>query len=110
MNTCTDVGDAGKLLRVAHSLGLNVVGVSFHVGSACKDLATFSGAIESARAVRWRPCFQINNVLFQRGDSEAQNGFTFCMLLGQVALTGTFQAQLCYVGLIPVQLSLKRVS
>jgi len=31
---------------------------------------------------------------FQRGDTEAQNGYGFCMLLGQVALTGTFQAQL----------------
>jgi ornithine decarboxylase len=26
-----------------------VVGVSFHVGSACKNLATFTGAIETAR-------------------------------------------------------------
>ena len=33
----------------------------------------------------------------QRGDTETQNGYTFCMLLGQVALTGTVQAQLCYV-------------
>jgi hypothetical protein len=36
---------------------------------------------------------------FSEGLSEAQNGYIFCMLLGQVALTGTFQAQLCYVGL-----------
>lgn len=28
-----------------------MVGVSFHVGSACKNLATFSGAIESAREI-----------------------------------------------------------
>ena len=33
----------------------------------------------------------------QRGDTEAQTGFTFCMLLGQVAITGSFKAQLCYV-------------
>ena len=33
----------------------------------------------------------------QRGLSEAENGYTFCMLLGQVAIYGTFQAQLCYV-------------
>mmetsp|Transcript_7591 Transcript_7591/g.20199 ORF Transcript_7591/g.20199 Transcript_7591/m.20199 type:complete len:382 (+) Transcript_7591:17-1162(+) len=46
-----DVVDAPKLLGLAHSLGLNVVGVSFHVGSACKDLATFTGAIESARSI-----------------------------------------------------------
>jgi hypothetical protein len=34
---------------------------------------------------------------YQRGLSEAQNGYTFCMLLGQVALTCRFQAQLCNV-------------
>jgi hypothetical protein len=33
----------------------------------------------------------------QRGDTEAQNGYVFCMLLGQVAVTDRFQAQLCYV-------------
>ena len=36
-------------------------------------------------------------VLLQRGLSEAKNGYTFCMLPGQVALTNKFQAQLCYV-------------
>ena len=46
-----DVGDAPELLRTAQALGLSVVGVSFHVGSACKDLATFTSAIESARKV-----------------------------------------------------------
>jgi len=30
----------------------------------------------------------------QRGDTEAQNEYGFCMLLEQVALNGTFQAQL----------------
>ena len=54
--TNSDVGDASKLLSTAHSLGLNVVGVSFHVGSACKDLATFTGAIESASKVRDCTC------------------------------------------------------
>ena len=44
--------EAPKLLATAKALGLAVVGVSFHVGSACKNLATFSGAIESARMVR----------------------------------------------------------
>ena len=39
-----------------------------------------------------------NTVKYQRGDIEAQNGYGLCMLLGQVALTGTFQAQLWYVG------------
>lgn len=46
--------EAGKLLATAKRLGLNVVGVSFHVGSACKNLATFSTAIEKAREVGHR--------------------------------------------------------
>jgi len=46
-----DVSEGPKLLSTAKALGLQVVGVSFHVGSACKNLATFSGAIESARLI-----------------------------------------------------------
>lgn len=46
-----DVVEAPKLLQVAKNLGLEVVGVSFHVGSACKNLATFSTAIEKAREI-----------------------------------------------------------
>lgn len=40
-----------KLLALAKELGLAVVGVSFHVGSACSDLATFEGAITTARKI-----------------------------------------------------------
>jgi hypothetical protein len=40
-----------KLLALAKELGLAVVGVSFHVGSACSDLATFEGAIATARKI-----------------------------------------------------------
>lgn len=46
--------EAPKLLTAAKTLGLDVVGVSFHVGSACKNLAAYSSAIEKAREVR--PC------------------------------------------------------
>jgi len=35
--------------------------------------------------------------IMPEGLSEAQNGCVFCMLLGQMAVTGRFQAQLCYV-------------
>jgi len=44
----------------------------------------------------------------QRGGTEAQNGYVFCMLLGQVAVTSRFQAQLYYM--ISMQLSLKPAS
>jgi ornithine decarboxylase len=39
------------LLTLARSLGLDVVGVSFHVGSGCKDPQMFDDAISRARAV-----------------------------------------------------------
>jgi len=43
--------EAAKLLATAAKLKLQVVGVSFHVGSACKNLATFTTAIEKAREI-----------------------------------------------------------
>lgn len=46
-----EVAEASQLLATAKALGLSVVGVSFHVGSACKNLATFTGAIENARKI-----------------------------------------------------------
>ena len=47
-----DPEDALHLLTTAKALDLEVVGVSFHVGSACKNLSTFCMAIEKAREVR----------------------------------------------------------
>ncbi|KXZ55818.1 hypothetical protein GPECTOR_2g1369 [Gonium pectorale] len=46
-----EVSEASGLLAAAKELGLEVVGVSFHVGSAAKNLATFTNAIENARKV-----------------------------------------------------------
>lgn len=46
-----DVAESPELLRTAKQLGLNVVGVSFHVGSACQNLAAFSDAIANARKI-----------------------------------------------------------
>ncbi|ERL89919.1 hypothetical protein D910_07278, partial [Dendroctonus ponderosae] len=43
--------DAPQLLDVARSLNLNVVGVSFHVGSGCREPAVFRRAISAARDV-----------------------------------------------------------
>ncbi|KAF3907376.1 hypothetical protein ABW21_db0208029 [Orbilia brochopaga] len=39
------------LLRLAKNLGLNVVGVSFHVGSGTYDPTAYAGAVEDARRV-----------------------------------------------------------
>jgi ornithine decarboxylase len=40
-----------KLLELAKELNLNVVGVSFHVGSGCMSVSSFSAAIKSAHEV-----------------------------------------------------------
>jgi diaminopimelate decarboxylase len=48
---CNAVTEAPHLLKVAQSLGLHVVGVSFHVGSGCGDAQAFHKAIESAKMV-----------------------------------------------------------
>lgn len=39
------------LLKAAKSMELNVVGVSFHVGSGCMDAAQYNSALQSARYV-----------------------------------------------------------
>ncbi|XP_064487018.1 antizyme inhibitor 2-like [Ornithodoros turicata] len=46
-----EVSDAQSLLLLAKELGLNIVGVSFHVGSNSRNPSSFSKAIEEARFV-----------------------------------------------------------
>jgi ornithine decarboxylase len=46
-----DPQEAPELLRLAKTLGLDVVGVAFHVGSACRNLDAFADAIAAARRV-----------------------------------------------------------
>lgn len=43
--------DGPYLLEVAHRLGLNVVGVSFHVGSGCGDADAYKHAIADAESI-----------------------------------------------------------
>ena len=45
------VANAPHLLKVAKELGINVKGVSFHVGSGCGDPQAYVTALEDARAV-----------------------------------------------------------
>jgi len=42
------VEQAPQLLKIAQSLGLNVTGVSFHVGSGCGDPKAYSTALDHA--------------------------------------------------------------
>lgn len=46
-----EVADAGRLLGLAKQLGVDVVGVSFHVGSGCEDAISYNKAIADARYV-----------------------------------------------------------
>jgi len=46
-----DMNDVPRLLETAKALGLNVTGVSFHVGSGCSDLDSYAAALRNARTV-----------------------------------------------------------
>jgi len=45
------LNDCPKLLALAKELNLNVVGISFHVGSGCMSSASFTAAIRSAHGI-----------------------------------------------------------
>ncbi|KAF6257868.1 pyridoxal-dependent decarboxylase [Scenedesmus sp. NREL 46B-D3] len=46
-----DMPEVPGLLQLARELGLQVVGVSFHVGSGCQDVSVYDEAIKRARSV-----------------------------------------------------------
>ncbi|XP_072387904.1 ornithine decarboxylase 1-like [Diabrotica undecimpunctata] len=48
---CDPITEAPELLRIARSLDLDVVGVSFHVGSGCREPPVFRRAISAARDI-----------------------------------------------------------
>ncbi|XP_069051667.1 ornithine decarboxylase isoform X2 [Lepisosteus oculatus] len=45
------LGECGHLLELARELGVEVIGVSFHVGSGCQDPQAFSLAMADARSI-----------------------------------------------------------
>ncbi|KAJ8333061.1 hypothetical protein SKAU_G00419570 [Synaphobranchus kaupii] len=48
---CHENGNCRLLLERARELGLDIIGVSFHVGSGCTDPETYTQAISDARCV-----------------------------------------------------------
>lgn len=48
---CDPQTEAPHLLRVARELGIDIVGVSFHVGSGCGDPPVFRRAIAACRSI-----------------------------------------------------------
>lgn len=48
---CNAVTEAPNLLVLAKALGIEVVGVSFHVGSGCGEIEVFNRAISTARRI-----------------------------------------------------------
>ncbi|KAG5674948.1 hypothetical protein PVAND_004892 [Polypedilum vanderplanki] len=43
--------EAPELLKLAKSLNLNVIGISFHIGSSCEDYEVYCGAIAISRVL-----------------------------------------------------------
>lgn len=48
---CNAITEAPNLLVLAKALGIEVVGVSFHVGSGCGEIEVFNRAISTARKI-----------------------------------------------------------
>lgn len=46
-----ELEDVDGLMKLAKSIGLDIVGVSFHVGSGCKNVEAYRTAIEKSRKV-----------------------------------------------------------
>ncbi len=46
-----DIDDVDGLMKLAKTIGLDIVGVSFHVGSGCKNVEAYKTAIESCKKV-----------------------------------------------------------
>ena len=46
-----DLDDVDGLMKLAKTIGLDIVGVSFHVGSGCKNVDAYRTAIEHSRKV-----------------------------------------------------------
>ena len=46
-----DIDDVDGLMKLAKTIGLDIVGVSFHVGSGCKNVDAYRTAIERSRKV-----------------------------------------------------------
>jgi ornithine decarboxylase len=48
---CDPTTEAPELLKLAKNLNLNVVGISFHIGSSCEDYDTYCEAIQVSRQI-----------------------------------------------------------
>ncbi len=82
--------NVGKLLERAGELGLEVIGVSFHVGSGCTESLTFKQAIADARHVfdiavshchssRTLPKYRTLTCLVVQCDQKLLGHFLLCM-------------------------------
>jgi ornithine decarboxylase len=80
----------GQLLQVAKDIGLDVVGVSFHVGSGCMDATSFADAIAAARRVFDEAhCLGFKLTLLDIGGgfpgADAGMGITFSEIVSELA-------------------------
>jgi ornithine decarboxylase len=79
--------DAGEVLQKAFELDMNVIGVSFHVGSGCFDASAFSEAIAVARDVF---------------DEGARVGYHFSLLDVGGGFPGDSSAPVSFASIAPV--------
>lgn len=76
--------DGHELLKIAHGLDLDVVGVSFHVGSGCGDVAAYTTALTEA------------SVLFKKADELGMKPMTMIDIGGGFPgdNVGTYRSEL----------------
>lgn len=48
---CDPITEAPAILRLAKVLNINVIGVSFHVGSGCREIVAYRRAIAASRNI-----------------------------------------------------------
>lgn len=82
-----DIDKASSLLSLAQNLNLNIVGVSFHVGSGCENAQAYKDAISNARYV-----FDIANGM----------GFKMTILDIGGGFPGTLNVPLTFDEMVPV--------
>lgn len=79
---------AKKLLKVAQNLCLSVIGISFHVGSGCRDPQAFAHALRSAKELfDMAPSYGFKFTLLDIGGGFPGSGTSSSITFEQIAAT-----------------------
>jgi diaminopimelate decarboxylase len=77
-----ELDDVDGLMKLAKTIGLNIVGVSFHVGSGCKNVNAYATAIERSKKV-----FDIGK----------ENGYNLNILDIGGGFPGTYESNISFI-------------